>query len=236
MKRSMRGHLRPSRRVLCLMLLLTITAGVHALSYLSVETGQMVVFNPDEGALSPIVTAVGAAIPFIEVGVFRFELSTLIWGTQYYVAPTGRTVPAQYEAGQFTVLGVWLAPLAGVNFQIARGKLELGAAATMALNFRFPLFPWDPPESDAAWAATWSTAATYFFGNARFLFPETDIWIRWRVAESLSLALTVKALYPLFHLWDRDGATAGDQFMLAVVLGFDIPIEPRRAADQEAAP
>lgn len=225
---------RVPRVALALLFLLLLATGLPALSYISIETGQMLLINPlDEGGLSPILTTAGAAIPLIEVGVFRLELSTLFWGTQYYLGPvSGRPLPAQWEAKQFTVLGMWIAPLAGVNFQLAGGKLELGAAATLALNFRLPLFLWDiPAEGDAAgwaeWDTIWSSAATYFF-QARFLYPETDFWIRWRVAEDLSLALTIKALYPIFQLWNGNGFS--DEMILAAVVGFDIRLPPREAA------
>jgi hypothetical protein len=210
-----------------ILLALTATATpIGAVSYISIQAGEFLLLNPGvEGAPSPLLTTLGAAIPLVEAGPFRLEVSTLLWGTTYYYLPdAGRAVPALYEADQFSVLGVWLAPLAGFHVQIAGGQVELGAAATMALNFRFPLLAVDEGEQYLP------AARTYFFGQARFLFPETDIWIRWRAFENLSFALTLKALYPLFHAWDGDGQGIPDQLFLAAVFGFDIRLAGRRGA------
>jgi hypothetical protein len=222
-------------------LLLLTPVLLPALSYVAVQTGEIIVFKTEtEGAPSPIITTVGAALPVVEVGVFRLEISALLWGTQYYIAPqAGRPVPAEYQAGQFSVLGVWVAPLAGVVLPLAAGKVEMGAAGGVAANVRLPLFPYDrPAEGDTAaqeaWAADRRTAATYFLGKARFLFPEVDLWARWYINQRLSLSLAVKTLFPIFHAWDGDGLGLGDQLHVAAVLGFGIRIPPRQHHEPRA--
>ncbi len=222
---------RPAHVGALLVALSAATGPVWAVSYISIQAGELMLFNPGvEGAPSPLLVTVGAAVPIVEAGPFRFEVSALLWGTTYYYLPeSGRAVPALYEADQFSVLGIWVAPLVGLNLQIAQGKVELGAAATMAVNVRVPMLPVDEG------AQYLPGARTYLLGEARFLFPETDLWVRWRAFDNLSFTLTLKALYPLFHAWDGDGLGIADQLFIAGVLGFDIRLPGRRGRDAPPA-
>lgn len=228
------------RSPLALSLLLLVAGGaarLPALSYLSVEAGRMLLSNPGaEGDVSPLLVTGGVSLPVIEVGLFRFEVGALLWGTQYeWVEAEDVMVPTQIEtAHQVGVLGAWISPLAGIHVALAGGKLELGAAAGPTLNFRFPLYETDVPPGDEAssLAAGWR----YFFAG-RFLFPETRIWVRWYAFEELALSLSLTALYPAFHLWD--GGAFLDQLVVAAVVGFDVLLPGGRAkrapVDSEAA-
>jgi len=215
------------RSTLTLLLALLFAAGrAEALSYISIEAGRILLWNPGgPGEVSPVLlSTAGAAVPLIDIGPFRFELGALFWGTQYqYLADSGSLVPTQLEtASQIAVLGVWVAPLAGLHFVVAGGKLELGAAAGPSLNFRFAL-----TQSDVATGAKPTLigpAYTYFFAG-RFLFPETRLWLRWYVFDDFALSLSATALFPMFHIWDH-GAFL-DQFTVAVIAGFDIRLPQR---------
>jgi hypothetical protein len=210
-----------------LLLLAGAAARSPALSYVSIEAGRMLLVNPGtEGDVSPLLVTGGVSLPLVEVGPFRFELGTLLWGTQYeHVEPTDVMVPTQIEtAHQVGVLGAWISPLAGVHVALAGGRLELGVAAGPTLNFRFPLYETDVPSGEDATAL--AAGYRYFFAG-RFLFPETRVWIRWYAFEELALSLSVTALYPAFHLWD--GGAFLDQLTVAGVVGFDVRLPRARS-------
>jgi len=226
----------PSRspRLLLAALLALAAARLPALSYVSVEAGRMLLGNPGtEGDVSPWLATAGAAIPVIEIGLFRFEVGALLWGTQYeYVEATGRLVPTQIEtANQVGVLGLWVAPLAGVHVGLAGGRIELCGAAGLSLNFRFPLYETDLAKGEQATAL--AQGYRYFFAG-RFLFPETRLTVRWLAFDDFSLSLSVTALYPVFHIWDK-GAFL-DQFVFGLIAGFDIRIPPKKAKASGGAP
>lgn len=186
----------------------------------------MLVSNPGtDGAASPWLVTAGASVPVVERGAFRLEIGTLVWGTQYeYLAADGRMVPTQMEtAHQVGVLGLWISPRVGVHVGVAGGAIELGAAAGLSLNFRFPLFETDL--SDGAQATALIEGYRYFWAG-RFLFPETRLWVRWHAFDDFALSLSLAALYPLFHLWD--GGAFADQFVFAAVAGFDLQIPQRK--------
>ena len=231
---TMRVSLRGRLLAVAFLLLLAGTTALPALSYVSVEAGRMLLTNPGaEGDVNPWLLTAGAAVPVVELGVFRLEIGTLFWGTQYeYVAAADRMVPTQIEtAHQVWVLGLWVSPLAGVHFGVAGGKLELGAAAGLSLNFRFPLFETDLQQGEPP--ASLTQGYRYFWAG-RFLFPETRLWIRWLAFDDLALSLSLTALYPMFHLWD--GGAFLDQFVFAVIAGFDIRLHRRRAPVTGASP
>jgi hypothetical protein len=226
------------RRVVALaltMLLAGTAAELPALSFISIEAGRMLLGNPSdgvgEGDVSPWLVTAGASVPVVELGAFRFEIGALVWETGYeYLAAEGRMVPTQLEtAHQVTTLGLWVSPRAGVHVLLAGGAIELGAAAGLSLNFRFPL-----RETDLqAGAQPTSLVAGYrYFWAGRFLFPETRLWVRWNAFDDFALSLSLAALYPLFHVWD--GGAFADQFIFAAIAGFDVRLPQRKTQPLQA--
>jgi hypothetical protein len=229
-----RAHVR-STLLLAMGLLLAAASPTPALSYVSVEAGELLLVNPDlnEGDVSQLLPTIGATVPLVEIGAFRFQIGAHFWGTQYeQIAATGRFIPTQIEtANQVVTIGAWVAPLAGVRFLVAGGKIELGVAAGLSLGFQFPV--WQSDVQQGGTAGLIKPAYAYFFAG-RFLYPESRLWIRWIAFDELALRLSITALYPLFHAWD--GGQFLDGFVVSALVGFDIRIPQRKAAAAAAAP
>ena len=64
--------------------------------------------------------------------------------------------------------------------------------------------------------------ARYFWANARFLYPESDVFFRWNAFETLSLTAGIRVLWPWFHAWDGESLPFTDQFVFAPTLGFSM--------------
>jgi hypothetical protein len=216
---------------LTIALLPSATGRVEALSYISVEMGQLFLWNPgNAGEVSPVLLwAPGAIVPIIDTEHFRVELGALVWGTQYeYLSGEKRMVPTQIEtARQIGVLGLLVTPLAGVHFALAGGRIELGAAIGPSVNLRFPVF-----QTDSADGGKSSIGAAYaYFWAARFFFPESRLWIRWYPpppVDDIAVSLSVSAFYPIFQAWYKKPFL--DQFTVAVIAGFDFRLGRKKAA------
>ena len=60
----------------------------------------------------------------------------------------------------------------------------------------------------------------YFYAMARFIYPETEIFTRFTITEDFDLNISIRAYYPLFHLWDGENLSFFDQFMLGGFIGL----------------
>jgi hypothetical protein len=196
---------------------------------LDVNTSLLLIGNtepvPSTGT-SPIVTLVGVSLPLRIDGPFFIEPALELFGTTYEWTGT-RAVPAAVEAGPgFFTLGVLLSVHAGLQFEVAP-TLWLGGTIALDFLFRVPL---ELANTNADSIAGRALAPGYFFGMGRFFYPETRLFLRWKVSDSLGLLVNLRALYPLFHAWDGEALPFFDQLMLAGGLGFAIslPAAPPR--------
>jgi hypothetical protein len=75
----------------------------------------------------------------------------------------------------------------------------------------------------------------YFYSQGRFVYPETRFITRWHVTDGVTLAFTLRAMYPLFHLWDGESLPFYDQLLTAFNIGFSISLggKPKTPKAQE---
>jgi hypothetical protein len=112
-----------------------------------------------------------------------------------------------------------------VSFDVSQA-IALGGAIGLDLLFRFPFeFFNSLPESVSGRAP----ATAYFYGMGRFFYPETRLFLRWHIIETVDLVVNVRGFYPMFHLWDGMSQSFFDQFMLSVGLGFGVKLAPAAA-------
>jgi hypothetical protein len=190
---------------------------------LDVNTGLLLIGNtepaPSTGT-SPIVTLVGVSLPLRIAGPFFIEPALELFGTTYEWTGT-RAVPAAVEAGPgFFTLGVLVSVHAGLQFAVAP-TLWLGGSLALDFLFRVPL---ELANTNADSITGRGFAPSYFFGQGRFFYPETRLFLKWKVSDSLGLRVNLRALYPLFHAWDGEALPFFDQLMLAGGLGFAISL------------
>jgi hypothetical protein len=190
------------------------------LTQVSVEPGLLAIGNTDEPSTGPtpilLTQSLGASFPLAIEGPFFLEPSASIFGTWYEYTGT-RAVPGARESGKsFFVLGTLLALRAGAAFPVS-SKVSLGGAVGLDLLVRIPI---DIENGAAARADDRRASLGYFYGMARFLYPETSLFCAWRLTERFGLAFTVRAMHPVFHLWDGENLSYLDQLMIAGQVGF----------------
>lgn len=171
-------------------------------------------------APSPLVPFFGASFPITLGGPFYMEPGIDFYGLYYEYTGT-RAVPSGVEsaAGFFTAAAL-IGVQGGVRFALSPA-LELGGSLGMDLLARIPI---ELANTSTASVEGRAQAYGYFYGMARFLYPESRIYIKWKVKETNSLLLCVRAMYPVFHLWDGEALSFLDQLMISAGIGFSISL------------
>jgi hypothetical protein len=174
------------------------------------------------GGPSPVLQTFGASMMLRGDGPFFLEPTLEFFGT-YYDSSGARTVPTGIESGtgMFTI-GALATLQAGLLYPVSK-SVELGGSLGLDFLLRFPIELQNTNIDPGA-------ALAYFYGMGRFIYPETRFIFRWRVADGVGLVFSLRAMYPLFHLWDGEGLPFYDQFMAAFDLGFVIGLGGRPAA------
>jgi hypothetical protein len=184
-------------------------------------TTLMLIGNTDELSSSGptpvvIVQSLGASVPLSVAGPFFLEPSLDLFGTWYEYTGTRAVPGARESATSFFVLGTLLAVRAGAAFPVSN-RVSLGASLGLDLLLRFPIdLEVGAAERKDARLASYG----YFYGLGRFLYPETSLFCRWRIADKFGLVFSLGARHPVFHLWDGEGLAYLDQLVLGAGLGF----------------
>ncbi len=214
-----------SPRVACLLVLLTgavlCTPAVSAAD-ISLNSSMLLigaVAPSGTGGPNPDITyLVGASVPLPVAGVFFLEPMLEVFGTYYeWVPGDSVAVPTVIERGtSFFTLGTLVSAHGGVDLPLS-AAVSLGVSLGLDVLLRFPLELTNSlPESVAGRAP----ALGYFFGGGRFFYPETRLFLRWKMSDTFTLVMNVRAFYPLFHLWDGLSQPFVDQFMVSGGLGL----------------
>ncbi len=185
-------------------------------------TSLMAIGNTDELTSSgptPIVLvqSLGASVPLAISGPFFLEPSLTLFGTWYEYTTGLRAVPGDRSSGtSFFVLGTLLGARAGAAFPVST-RVWLGASLGLDLLLRFPI---DFEAGAAARKDARRASYGYFYGMGRFLYPETRVFCKWRIAQKFGLVFSLGAHHPVFHLWDGEGLAYLDQLALGATVGF----------------
>ncbi|HUI71510.1 MAG TPA: hypothetical protein VL354_13400, partial [Spirochaetia bacterium] len=163
-----------------------------------------------------LVQTIGVSFPIRSDGPFFLEPTIEFFGTYYQWTGT-RAVPAPYESGtSFLTIGSLITLQSGLLYSLSK-SIEMGGALGVDFLFRFPM------EFQNTNTST-GEGLTYFYTEGRFIYPETRFITRWHVTDGVTLAFTLRAMYPLFHLWDSEGLPFNDQLMAAFNVGFVISL------------
>ena len=181
------------------------------------------------GAPSPLVQTIGTSLVIQSDGPFFLEPTIEFFGSYYEVDPvSGRTVPAPQESGTgFLTIGSLITLQSGLMYTVSK-DIEMGGALGVDFLIRFP-FEFQNTAADTG------DGLTYFYSQGRFIYPETRFITRWHVADGVTLVFTLRAMYPLFHLWDGESLPFYDQLMAGVNIGFVIPLGGKPAAKPATA-
>jgi hypothetical protein len=206
-------------RVILLILLL---GGASQLSFalsvseLDINAGLLLIGSSPPGAPSPLVQTLGMSLVLTGDGPFFLEPTIEFFGSYYEWTGT-RSVPAPYESGtSFLTIGSLITLQSGLMYTLSK-SIEMGGALGIDFLIRFP-FEFQNTAADTG------SGLTYFYRQGRFIYPETRFITRWHVADGVTLAFTLRAMYPLFHLWDGESLPFYDQLLTAFNIGFVISL------------
>ena len=213
-------------KVACLLLALCAAVpAVPALSLTDIDANASIMgigtYPPSTtyGGPNPALTyLVGASLPLWLTNVFFLEPGLELFGTLYeWTYDYGTAVPTiEDAAGSFYTLGSLISSQAGVSFPVSK-VVSLGGSVGLDFLLRFPLEFFNPlPQS----VNGRQPALGYFFGDGRFFYPETRLFVRWALSPAMSLVVNLRAFYPLFHAWDGLGQPFLDQFMGTAGIGL----------------
>jgi hypothetical protein len=178
------------------------------------------------GAPSPLVQTLGTSLVIQSDGPFFFEPTIEFFGS-YYEVIGSRTVPSPYESGtSFLTIASLITLQSGLMYTVSK-DIEMGGALGVDFLIRFPV-EFQNTDADTG------DGLTYFYSQGRFIYPETRFITRWHVADGVTLVFTLRAMYPLFHLWDGESLPFYDQLMAGVDIGFVIPLGGKPAAKPAA--
>jgi hypothetical protein len=226
-----------------LLLLLATAPFTFALSITEIDINVSPIFfigsSPPAGygGPSPILQTFGASMVLSLSGPWYMEPSIEFFGTYYEWTGgtdpnTGRAVPTGYETGAgFFTAGSLIALQFGAMFPVT-SFLSLGGSVGPDFMVRFPL---ELTNNSSLSIAGRGPATSYFYSSLRFLLPETRFIVRWQVVDAVGLVFSLRALFPIFHLWDGEGLPFTDQFSAAFTIGFVIRVGGKPAAAAPAA-
>jgi hypothetical protein len=181
-------------------------------------------YPPDQyGTASPATTQLlGASLPLAVAGPFFLEPVIELFGLNYeWTFDNGTAVPAwENSPGQFYTLGALISLQAGLDFPVSP-TVSLGGALGLDFLLRFPVDWWHTADQSTEGR---TPSLAYFFGQGRFFYPESRLFVKWQISEPLTLIFNVRAYWPLFHAWDGLGQNFLDQFMLSGGLGIGIKL------------
>jgi hypothetical protein len=175
---------------------------------------------PAPAATGPsIITPLfGVSLPMKLDGPFFIEPMVEFYTTHYRWTGTAVAPAAQETLDGFLTLGTLISFHGGVRYALSP-VLTMGGSIGVDLLLRFPI---EFLSVDPNATADTGSAFGWFFGSARFLYPEARLFLRWQVTDAIGLVFNLRAWYPLFRLWDAQALPFPDQFMFAAGLGFAV--------------
>jgi hypothetical protein len=189
------------------------------LDRIEVHGGLVWIGNSDElSAPSPLkgISGVSLYLPISDTLLFSPGLD--FYTCEYFENPAGKIVPADKEQNDAAgVLGLSLKiPLIytlGINEALV---LHVGGG----LNFLFRI-----PISSALYGdPDVENIQSYFFSDARFLYPETNIGLEWLYGKRTAFIFQLNTLYPIFHWWEDENNPFYDQMMIKLLAGLTIKL------------
>ena len=172
----------------------------------------MLHMNTDaNSAPSPLVGTLVGRVRFSLLDWLVVEPGLGLYYTDYFFRG-GRALPAEIEyKDATTVLGLLL-EIPALFFWKLADNITLEGGFSPTLSLRIPFMPHgNDPGADVA---------GYFFGSGRFLFLEAQGGAELAMDKNLALTARLRALIPIFHLWDGEGLPFNDQ--MAVGLGVGV--------------
>ena len=194
---------------------------------LDVNFGLIYIGTANPGALGPsILTPLyGVSLPMQLNAPFFIE-PMLEFFTTYYRWTGTDVAPAAMETGDgFLTLGTLLSLHGGARWAVSPA-VTVGGSVGIDFLLRFPI---EFLMADQNSAANTSAGLGWFFGAARFIYPEARAFLKWQVTNTIGLVFNLRAWLPLYKLWDTPSYPFPDQFMFEGGVGLALKLAPPAA-------
>lgn len=190
-----------------------------------------------EGGPSPLLGVWGVGLPLRFSPLFSIDPELSMFGTQYQLTTDGsKAVPTEIEYAH----SVWaLILMLDVPFRFTftvSEAISLGADAHLAFLFKIPTIGWGDASARTGDEAYRSAIVSYWYQNARFLYPGAGMFFRWRMFDNLAFHLRLLSLFPLFHAWDGENAAFWDQMYISARVGIRISFQPAEEEEGNEPP
>ncbi|MCX7023547.1 MAG: hypothetical protein NT080_02875 [Spirochaetes bacterium] len=204
-------------------------AGAAALDldYATPRLGVLFILNDSgQGAASPIVNIIGCSLSysFTGGGAWSFDPGFDLFWTQYeWDASGSRAIPTEPETAEasFVIGGILDGPFS-YRFRInERLSIKPGAGLAMVLRVPIPNSTSMPGEDNLA-------IAGWFYGGARFLYPELQALVDVELQDRFAFEFAARTFWPVFNLWT--GANFFDHWMFQAALSVRVKLGPPKAA------
>jgi len=179
-----------------------------------------------------VAPLLGLSIPFRLSGPYFIEPGLELLGTYYDWNGSGAQITQAESGSGFFTVGALAFMQAGVSLPLSPG-ISMGASVGLDLLIRFPL---ELQNTGASVQSDEGNALGWFYGAARFIYPETRLFMRWRISDPVDLVVNVRGFYPVFHLWDGSGQPFWDALMVSAGVGFGIRLGKPASMPAPAAP
>ncbi len=209
--------------LVCLLLVLGGAVSVPALSIPGIDLFGGLVFvgnGHPEGGPSPLLGywGVGMPVQINENMYFGPELG--MFSTQYQLTSDGtKAVPTEVEyADSLWMISLLLDASFRYLFKVS-DTLFLGPSAHLGFIFRIPVLGYGlaaPGSTDPTYR---SSIISYYYSQFRFFLPGVGFRLYWTALERLGFLFRLTGYFPVFHLWDGEGAPLYDQMIVSGTVG-----------------
>jgi hypothetical protein len=164
-----------------------------------------------DSAPSPLIGTVGGAAWFSVMDWLKFAPGLSVYSNDYFFNGT-RALPAEIEyKDAVTILGFMIEAPAIAEFKVAE-KVSLSGGLGPLFMIRIPFVPHGAnPTADVM---------KYYYGNGRFLFLENREGVDIELTDNWGIAIRVRVLLPIFHLWDGENLPFQDQMGVGAGIGI----------------
>jgi len=165
--------------------------------------------------VSPIVGGVGVGVGLQFSPLLSLRPALDIFGIQYALVSINgapKAVPTQIETGSAVLM---LNALLSVPLTFTwklDPQLQFSAGVSPSMLFRIPTIGYGTPDRGGI--------TSYLYADARFFYPEVQTSIMYRMSDQLNAGFTLRALFPIFHLWDAEAVPFWDQMIISGMLSL----------------